>query len=250
MAMNACKLFLWCAALVLAAGIGFGQQSEEPTFRADANLVVLDVQVLNASEPLRTLGPSDFHITDDGRNRHIKLFEYGSAPLDVAFVVDISEGVARTSAPEWHSSVQRAFSNIRSGDRVGVLSFSTDAAIHTRLSNDPDVWDDAIYDALGRRQRQGRRSKPNIYGALSTAGSLFDEPRSFRRRVVLLVSHNMGAVDREAAQLVEQQYSSRGITLQIVVVPTYKSAITTEMGVGFSDEARANSGSDASSHHR
>lgn len=227
--MNASRGFLRCLAL-LATGLSLGRPSDVPTFRSGANLVVLDVQVLYGSEPLGSLEPSDFHITDDGRDRPIELFEYGSAPLDLTFALDTSEGVSRTSAPEWHPSLRRALSNIRRGDRVGVVTFGADAVVHTRLTMDESVWDDAIDRAIERRHE--RRSRPNIYGALLTASTLFDEPRSFRRRVVLLVTHNMGAVDRDAAQIVAKRYSSVGITLQMVVVPTHEVPSQRRWGFG------------------
>jgi VWFA-related protein len=224
------RRFLWCAAL-LVTGLGLAQQrSALPVFRSEANLVILDVQALHGSEPVAGLQPSDLRITDDGRERAIKLFEYAGAPLDLVFVLDISEGIARTSAPEWYPSLRRALLNIRPGDRVGIVTFAADTVVHSRLTANENEWDDAIENALTLRQQ--RRSKPNLYGALLEASTLFDEPESFRRRVALLVSHNMGEVDRNAVQVVVRRYSSVGITLQMLVVPTHEVPAQRRWGVG------------------
>lgn len=227
--VNGCRAYLLWAA-VLVTGLCLAQRSDVPVFRSDTNLVVLDVQVLHGSAPLGGMQPTDFQISDDGRDRPITLFEYGTSPLDIVVTADISQGIARTTAPEWYPNLRRALSNVSRGDRVGVVTFAAAALVHGRLTTDESAWEDAIDRAIERRQQ--RRSKPDIYGALLAASTLFDEPASFRRRVVLLVTHNMGEVDNDKAETIAKRYSSLGITLQVLVVPTYEVLSERRWGVG------------------
>lgn len=97
-------LFVAMSALLVAA------QGIPPTFRAAVDLIVLDVQVVDAAgRPIRGLLPSHFEVTIDGRRRDVlaaNLMEYSAAPVAAPsdkppFGVDgvTASGTAASAAP-------------------------------------------------------------------------------------------------------------------------------------------------------
>jgi VWFA-related protein len=68
--------------------------AQQPQFRADADLVSVDVAVHRGGSPVRNLTASDFRVTDNGVPQRIEVVEAAAMPVDVTLVVDLS---ARTS---------------------------------------------------------------------------------------------------------------------------------------------------------
>lgn len=86
-------LWVECAsALTLFSGLAGAQpQSREPTFRADANLVVIPVAVTDTTNRfILGLQKEDFHLFEDGVEQPVAHFSGEDAPLSVGVVFDES----------------------------------------------------------------------------------------------------------------------------------------------------------------
>jgi VWFA-related protein len=67
---------------------------QQPQFRAEADVISVDVAVHRGGDPVRNLTSNDFRVTDNGVPQHIEVVEAAAMPVDVTLVVDLS---ARTS---------------------------------------------------------------------------------------------------------------------------------------------------------
>ena len=95
-------LTLSCGLLVVARP--FGQHPPAPTFRTAADLVVVDVQVIDANgAPIPTLTKDDFRVSIDRRRRTVQSAEFLSyattAPSAGQMPASGSEGVPASLAP-------------------------------------------------------------------------------------------------------------------------------------------------------
>ena len=226
------RMGIFTAYVLLPLAAGQAQDTSNPAlFRSEANLVVCDVQVIHGSKPVPALLSGDFLITEDGRPRAIEFCEYSEAPLDIVLAIDISQGISRTSSPEWYPSLRRALSTIRKGDRVGVLSFGVQTEVHTSLTADAGVWREAVQEAVQRRRQ--RPSTPAIYDAVQKANELFSgEGGQPRRRSLLLITHNMGTAAPTPRDAAEHACLRTGATVHVIVVPTYAKDAGKRWGFG------------------
>lgn len=74
---------LVCAAALAALALQPPQQPQQPpqpTFRTEANLVRVDVTVVDRhGEPVTTLTADDFSVEEDGTHQHVQSFKFVSA---------------------------------------------------------------------------------------------------------------------------------------------------------------------------
>ena len=130
------------AAAVLAAATVLGQQ---PTFRADVDLVSVDVQATAKGELILGLAPSDFEIRDNGVPQRIESIsgegmpgavERRQFPLDVVLVLDMSESVAGQKFSQLIDAVRAVLERLRAGDRAALVTFSERTLVRHRLSSE------------------------------------------------------------------------------------------------------------------
>ncbi len=119
-------LYMWGMAGVLAAWPVAAQwrevkpEDEPALFRSDVNLVRVDAEVLLGSKALLGLKQKDFQVYDNGARREITHFSHENAPLDLLLIFDVS-GSMRPVVEMVAESAQQALSQLRDGDRVGIM---------------------------------------------------------------------------------------------------------------------------------
>lgn len=171
-----------CAASRIAA--------QESTFSAAARLVLLDVQVIDrdTGKVLDSLLPDDFQVEDEGRLREIAIFEYGSLPLDLALMVDVSGSMTEASRA-MVQTLRWAVQDLQPLDRVALLTFSKSSTIVLPFTESRAK----LLEEAERAVRHTSRLEPGtrLYDALVAAAGLFrEEGKSApdRRRAILAVT--------------------------------------------------------------
>ena len=71
---------------------------QQPSFRSDVELVVVDVSVTNRSRSVHGLEPADFQLLDNGVPQRIDLLSADTVPIDVSVIVDISSSIGNNSS--------------------------------------------------------------------------------------------------------------------------------------------------------
>ncbi len=137
--------------------------SQEPAFRATADLVILDVAVLDRRGHFVTrLGQENFEVLENGRPQPITVFRTEDSPLTVGLIVDSSTSML----PKRSETISAALAFVQASnpsDEVFVLNFndtpkfglpasvpfsSDRGALAAALNATPAAGRTALYDAL------------------------------------------------------------------------------------------------------
>ena len=127
--------------LILAAGVAccvLGQTVQQPpTFRARADVVAIDVSVMDGKKPVTTLTKDDFRLVDDGVAQTLLDVGREQMPLDVTLTIDVSGSVT----PQKRAAIERAVGQVsetlKPGDRCRVVSFGSRVVEETPFSPPP-----------------------------------------------------------------------------------------------------------------
>ncbi len=178
------RLLAVSALLILAA-----HAQEDPVFRTDVALVKIDAEVAGKSGIVEGLRAEDFVVLDNGQRQTVRYFSQEEEPLDIVLLFDISESMG-PSIQKVASSARLAMSELRTGDRVAVMSFNTRVWMEAPFN--PDL------DALAARLVQ--RIRETHFGGGTYILSAVDEaakylrlqPATHRRRAVLIFTDDDG----------------------------------------------------------
>lgn len=173
------------AAFVVGGVTTSGQHSrtgpQQPTFRSEVELVVLQVTVTAPDErPITGLEKHDFEVREDGVSQPISHFLSPDVPLDVAVLVDTSSSM-RPLLSKLRSSVTAFLRRLRPDDRGLLASFSDRTRILANLTEDGT-------ELRGAVTRLESRGDTTLYdGLYITLQTLASASRDLTRRQALVV---------------------------------------------------------------
>jgi VWFA-related protein len=119
---HALAKFVYATPLVLAAALWVCGQ-ETPTFRADVQLITVNVQVLSRNQPVLGLKQTDFQVWDEDEAQTITNFGAEDQPLDVYLLLDVSGSMAPV-AERLKETSRKAMEQLTAHDRVGIGMFA------------------------------------------------------------------------------------------------------------------------------
>ncbi|MFN8094732.1 MAG: VWA domain-containing protein [Vicinamibacteria bacterium] len=158
---------VWTLGLVLLVASGAPAQAP-PVFKAEVDLVRVDVAVTRGGVPVADLRPRDFEIREDGRLQNVDgLLEERDLPLDVSLVLDASTSVRGERLLALREGALAFVDGLRPADRAAVICFSEQVslraaagepverirrAIETVEGNGSTALRDALWSALALRE--------------------------------------------------------------------------------------------------
>ena len=163
--------------------------ADPQTFSTGVTLVHIDAQVLNRDGNLvPSLGLSDFRVFDDGKLQTIVAFAAEEQPLDLVLLVDMS-GSMNHAVEDFAAVGQSALNQLRQGDRVAVMSFTTHGQLIAPFT---DILA-AVKLSVYRLSLADFRGNTHIYDGIYDAAALFTQldDKTRRRRIVLIFTDNM-----------------------------------------------------------
>jgi VWFA-related protein len=110
------------AAFVTLA-VAAGAAAQQPTFRAAAASVVLDVAVKRDGTPVSGLAAGDFLVTDNGVPQTVLDVSRESLPIDVTFIADLSGMVEGAQLDAFRRALDAMRRNLRNQDRGRLVVF-------------------------------------------------------------------------------------------------------------------------------
>ena len=149
--MNASRLITIVYLVAGAIGTARGQQA---TFSSRIDAVRVDVLVIDASGPIRGLGPSDFEIRDNGVLQQIDLVSFEQIPLNVVLALDMSDSVAGDRLDRLRAAGAAVLGGLQSGDQAALVTFSHVVRLAAKLSGDIG----SVRTALARASGAGSTS--------------------------------------------------------------------------------------------
>jgi VWFA-related protein len=202
---------LTCSALLCAV---LGAQTAAPTFRTEVALVHVDAEVIEDGRVLSGFGKDDFRILDNGKPQPVLHFSAGDQALDLILLFDISgsmQAVVEAVAAAAHQALQE----LRAGDRVSVMVFNTRSREVAGFTEDLDAVQKTIEeDVLHLRFGGGTRIQDAVDAA---ALRLMHEPKSERRRAVLIITDNMGVRTRREQSVVTDFWEADALLSGLIV---------------------------------
>ena len=168
---------------------GRAQGQDDAVFRAEVALVKVDAEVTTKGTVVDGLRKDDFVVLDNGQPQRIQYFSQEEEPLDVVLLFDISQSMG-PSIQKVASSARLAMSELRKGDRVGVMSFNTGVWMEAPFTADLD----GLATRLVQRIRATRFGGGTyILSAVDQAAKyLQKQPTAHRRRAVLIFTDDEG----------------------------------------------------------
>jgi VWFA-related protein len=146
----------------IAAGLATATW-HQPTFRAQVDLVRLDVLVVRDGRPVPGLTSADFEVRDNGVVQQIDHVSFAEVPLDVMLVLDTSRSVAGEKLRHLQEAGHAFLDGLASADRAGLLTFNEVIALGSDLTTDLEQ----VRAAIGRVKGRGATSlRDAIHAAL------------------------------------------------------------------------------------
>jgi VWFA-related protein len=167
-----CRSFALLVVAVLTVPVSSAPRAQQPTFRATADVVLVDVLVTRRNIPVEGLTAQDFDVRDSGVGQKVTDVMVGSLPVDLLIVLDVSGSLAGDRLSRLKRAVRAAVAALPATDRVMLLDFSNDVRLTSDWTTDrsqtdqavetlkPDGWTslvDAVFTALVRPEVPGRR---------------------------------------------------------------------------------------------
>ncbi len=187
---------------------------ESPVFRADVSLVRVDAEVTDGARTLTGFTQKDFVIKDNGQPQTILNFSQDEEPLDLILLFDIS-GSMRPKIAKVATSARTALAELRPGDRIAIMTFHGGSRIVAPFTDDLDAVERTInQDVLGGKFRGGTRI---LAGVDDAAKYFLEQPRTQRRRAVLILTDNFGQRSRRGSTVVHHLWEADALLSGLII---------------------------------
>jgi VWFA-related protein len=182
----------------------------DPVFKANLDLIRVQVQVTREDKAVPGLTKDDFLILDQGTPQEIIAVETDTQPLDLIILIDVSNSMTGALRQLKQKSAV-ALRHLRDIDRVAVLSFGTSLKIEYPLTQDFDSVKRAIREMRGHRP--GTELNKNI---LQSAQYLSNNSRPSARHAILLLTDNHGDRGVPDSQVLDLLWASDSILHSLI----------------------------------
>jgi VWFA-related protein len=188
---------------------------ETPTFKTRVSLVHVDAEVVGPDGRILTgFTKDDFRVLDQGKEQPILHFSAGQEPLDLILLFDIS-GSMKPQVEGVAAAAREGVQELRDGDRVAIMVFNTQTRLVLPFTRDlARVQESIRSDILSQRFGGGTL----IQSAVSDAAKRFmREPRSERRRAVLIITDDMGMRTQREISVVRELWEADALLTGLIV---------------------------------
>ena len=204
---------LWVPALLLCSALP--AQNNDATFRVGVSLVHVDVEVTDAQgKVIHGLTRNDFRVFDQNHPEPIVQFSEGEEALDLILLFDVS-GSMKPKVAEVAAAAKQGISMLRPGDRVAVMVFNTRSQVLAPFTEDLEAVEQTVRKDLMRLPFDGGTFIQNAVD--DAALNLMHEPRTNRRRAVLIVTDNLGQRTRREKTVVRDFWEADAILSALIV---------------------------------
>jgi Ca-activated chloride channel homolog len=212
----------WWVTLVLCAPL-LAQRTAD--FHVGVSLVHVDAEVTDASgRIIDHLTKDDFRVLDEGKPQKIVQYSEGEEPLDLILLFDVS-GSMRPKVADVADAAREGLQELHPGDRVCVMVFNTRSRVLEPFTEDLDAVERTVHDDLMREAFEGGTF---IQSAVDDAAlKLMHQPRTNRRRAVLIVTDNLGQRTRRESTVVRDFWEADATLSALIVRDSGAQALRT-----------------------
>jgi VWFA-related protein len=157
----------------------------DATFRAETNVVNLDVQVIdNNGNPIPNIPRDRFRILEDNVPQTLSEFSVGEAPMTVAMVIEFSGRFQAFYSGGWAETLTASYGfvqTLKPEDYVAIIAYDLRSTILSDFTNDRSK----TMDALSRLRIPGF-SESNMFDALADTADRMSKIEG--RKAILLIA--------------------------------------------------------------
>ncbi len=188
---------------------------ETPTFKTGVSLVHVDAEVVTYDGRLLTgFTKDDFRVLDEGKEQPIVYFSAGLEPLDLILLFDVS-GSMKPKVKQVASAAREGMEELWPGDRVAILTFNTRSRLVLPFTDDlKHVRQSIERDILNLPFGGGTLIQDAVWDAVQCFRK---EPKTQRRRAVLIITDDEGAPTRKEASIVREYWEADALLTGLIV---------------------------------
>ena len=200
--------------LILALAMAAGAQ-DDVVFRSGVSLVRVDAEAVDATgHVVSGLTKDDFVVLDEGKAQTLVNFSFEEEPLDLILLFDMA-GSMHGKVLGVVRAAELGFHELRKGDRVDVMVFNTRAQDIQPFTADLDAVNQAILlRVLGLKFGGGSQIE---MPADDAALRFRSEPKSKRKRAVLVITDKTGESNSGAAGTIRDLWASDAVLSELVL---------------------------------
>ncbi|HZU28702.1 MAG TPA: VWA domain-containing protein, partial [Bryobacteraceae bacterium] len=186
---------------------------DAPVFQAEVSRVHVDAEVLTpAGRVVTALTSKDFRIYDEGTEQRILACRTDEEPLDIILLLDKS-GSMRRAPQKLATAAHSAFAELRSGDRVALMTFDSSGRLVSPFTQDLQSIERDLQALVTNRLEGDTR----IHQAVDDAAHYFlQEPRTQRRRTILIITDNVGTRTVSEAHVVNDLWEADAVLSGVI----------------------------------
>ena len=198
---------LFCGVIALA--------QDGAVFRSGVSLVRVDAEAIDASgHVVSGLTKDDFRVLDEGAAQPLLNFSFDEEPLDLILLFDTG-GSMRGKLLNIVRATELGFHELRKGDRVCVRVFSgTSTEILPFTDNLETVNEAILLQVLKLKFSGGSRLEP---AADDAALRFRGEPKTRRKRAILIITDKPGAREPNEAAIVRDLWNSDAVVSELIL---------------------------------
>jgi Ca-activated chloride channel family protein len=199
--------------VLLFAVAAFAQDGA--VFRSGVSLVRVDVEAFDTRGRVVTgLTRDDFRVSDEGAPQSLVNFSFEEEPLDLILLFDTS-GSMHGKLLNVVRATELGFNELHKGDRVCVRAFSANSTEMQPFTDNLQAVNEAILIRVLQLKFGG---SSRIGSAADEAALRFrNEPKTRRKRAVLIVTDKPGAREPNESAIVHDLWNSDAVLSELIL---------------------------------
>jgi Ca-activated chloride channel homolog len=197
----------WSASLLLVVCSGIALAAQQPSFRADTQLVSIFATVTDRDGRLvPDLSAGDFEVFDEGRRQPLAFFTSEVEPLAAILMLDTSASMTLV-LDRLRQAAEQLVIRLLPGDRARICAFNDKIRFSDGFTNDRDSLSRSVRDAdFGNGTR--------LYDAL--AASLNVLKTSDRRRVIVVFTDGEDTESKTRVRYVVNRARAEDVMIYVI----------------------------------
>ena len=188
----------------------------------------MDAEVTDGIRTLTGFHKEDFVVRDNGQPRTVLYFSQDEEPLDLILLFDIS-GSMRPKIEKVADGAHAALAELREGDRIAVMVFDHKSRIVAPFTGDLAAVERTINEQVLREKFRGGT---RILAAVDHAAEYFlEQPRTQRRRAVLILTDDFGQQSRRSGTVVRRLWEADALLSGLIIRRPHEKAAMTVMKI-------------------
>src|SRR5665213_780560 len=188
-----------------------GQQ--DATFKAETNIVTVDVQVLdNNGNPIPNIPRDDFRVLEDNVPQTLSEFSVGEAPMTVAMLIEFSARYQAYYSAGWAQTLTASYGFIQTlkpEDYVAIIAYDLRSTILSDFTNDRQKTMEAM-----SRMRMPGFSESNMFDALTDTADRMTKIEG--RKAILLISSGIDTFSRLTYDKTRKSLQESGVPVYAI----------------------------------